>query len=346
MITVSLLFSFHSNLGNKSEKLENVTNLPLHTSDPNQYQLEWYSLWHDASIQGGKGVAIDSYGHIYQTGYISNGPFGLNDGKLIKSDSSGAPIWNRTWGTTKNDGGFGVALDSNEYVYVVGTADYGTAENLEKFILLKYDSSGNYQWNRTWSDMVRANGRSIVIDSEDNIYIAGHAGNLGNSDIAIVKYDSTGTKLWQRIWGGSNYEGRYGLDLTVDSQDNLYVGAQTNSYGAGDADAVIIKYDSSGNQLWNTTWGGVLIDGAEAIALDTENNIYIGGYTDNYGTGTRNMFLAKFNNSGFPLWDKTWAGLNGANCKDLIFDPQPSSCPEMTLFASLLGKSFRYWIIA
>ena len=153
------ILSFHQK--NKSEKLDTPTNLPLHTPDPNQYQLEWYRLWYDTGSQGGKGVAIDSYGHIYQTGYTTSGPFGLNDGKLIKLDSSGAPIWNRTWGTTQNDGGYGVALDSNEYVYVVGTADYGTAENLEKFILLKYDSSGNYQWNRTWSDMVRANGRSI-----------------------------------------------------------------------------------------------------------------------------------------------------------------------------------------
>jgi len=321
LISSSFLFSFHSNFVNKSEKLDNITNLPLHTSDPSQYQLEWYKLWDDAGTQAAFDVAIDSFGYLYQAAYTTGGPFGGNDGLLIKYDSSGTQIWNRTWGKLKDDSSRGVNVDSNDFIYVVGTVDYHSVDHEEKFILLKYDSSGTQIWNRTWSDMSYAQGRSIVIDSVNNIYITGIAGNLATSDIAIVKYNSTGAKLWQRIWGGSGYEGRYGLDLAVDSQDNLYVSAQTGSFGAGSSDAVIIKYDSLGNQLWNQTWGGVEIDGAEAIALDTENNIYIGGYTDSFGSGSRNMFLAKFDNFGVHLWNKTWAGITYANCKDLTLDP-------------------------
>ena len=321
MIFLSPLFSFSINFLNESENLGNITNPPLHTSDPNQYQLEWYKLWYDAGAQASFDVAIDSIGYLYQAAYTTGGPFGMNDGILIKSDSSGTQIWNRTWGSLYNDGSYGVAVDSNDFIYVVGTVDFHPTLHEEKFILLKYDSSGNYLWNRTWSDMTYAEGKSIVIDSEDNIYITGHAGPIGTSDIAIIKYNSTGTKLWQRVWGGSAYEGRYGLDLAVDSQDNLYIGAQTNSFGAGSSDAVIIKYDSLGNKLWNQTWGGVLIDGAEAIGLDTENNIYIGGYTDSFGTGTRNMFLAKFDSLGVYLWNKTWAGYDNSYCKDLTLDP-------------------------
>ena len=321
LISSSFLFSFHPNFVNKSEKLDNITNLPLHTSDPNQYQLEWYELYDDAGSQGSFDVAIDSYGYLYQAAHTSGGPVGGKDGLLIKYDSSGTQIWNRSWGKLVDDSSRGVAVDSNDFIYVVGTVDYDTVDHEEKFILLKFDTSGTQIWNRTWSDVSYAEGRSIVIDSVDNIYITGHVGNLATTDIAIIKYNSTGAKLWQRIWGGSNYEGRYGLDVAVDSQNNLYVGAQTGSFGAGSSDAVIIKYNSTGFQLWNQTWGGVEIDGAEAIALDTENNIYIGGYTDSFGTGTRNMFLAKFDNSGVYLWNKTWAGINYANCKDLTIDP-------------------------
>ena len=321
LISSSLLFNLRSNFVIKSEKLDNITKLPLHPSDPNQYQLEWYKLWDESGSQVSFGVAIDSYGYLYQAASTTGGPFGGYDGLLVKYDSSGTQIWNRTWGKLVDDSSRGVAVDSNDFIYVVGTIDYDTDDHEEKFILLKFDTSGTQLWNRTWSDVIYAEGRSIVVDSTDSIYITGHAGNLATSDIAIVKYNSVGAKLWQRIWGGSNYEGRYGLDLAVDSQDNLYVGAQTGSFGAGSSDAVIIKYNSSGFQLWNQTWGGVEIDGAEAIALDTENNIYIGGYTDSFGTGTRNMFLAKFDNSGVHLWNKTWAGINNANCKDLTLDP-------------------------
>ena len=321
LISSSLLFNYQFNYENITNKFDEKSNATLETSDPTQYQLEWYQLWVGAGSQAAFDVAIDSYGYLYQAASTDVGPFGMIDGILVKYDSSGTQIWNRTWGSPNNDGSYGVAVDSYDYVYVVGTVDFHLVNHEEKIILLKYDSLGTYLWNRTWNDIPQVEGRSIVIDSEDSIYITGRAGGSGNCNITIIKYNSTGTKLWQRLWGGTDFEARYGLDLAVDSQDNLYVGAQTNSFGAGSSDAVIIKYDSSGNQIWNQTWGGVDIDGAEAIGVDAENNIYIGGYTDSFGTGTRNMFLAKFDNLGVHLWNKTWSGNLGANCKDLTIDP-------------------------
>ena len=169
--------------------------------------------------------------------------------------------------------------------------------------------------------MSRATGRSITIDSEDNIYITGYAGDLGTTDIVIIKYNSSGTKLWQRIWGGSGYEGRYGLKLAIDSQDHLYIASTTNSFGAGESDAVLIKYNKSGNLLWNKTWGGVSIDGAEAITIDSNDYIFIAGYTDSFSiNGYRNLFIAKFNESGTQIWNKTWSGIGAAVCKDMIVD--------------------------
>ncbi len=285
------------------------------------YNLLWSRFYGGYDIQGGKGVAIDFLGNVYQTGYIMDGPYGRNDGILIKSSNSGIQIWNKTFGMSGDDGGFDLCTDSKNDLYVVGTVDDDPIDHQDKIIVLKYDSSGHQLWNKTWSEMSRANGRSITIDSEDNVYVAGHAGDLGSADIVFIKYFPNGTKIWQRTWGGDNYEGRYGLKLALDSQDYLFVAAQTNSFGAGNGDAVLIKYDKFGNQLWNKTWGGVSVDGAEAIAIDSKDNVFIAGYTDSFSTnGYRNLFIVKFNNSGKQIWNNTWTGIGGAYCNDMIVD--------------------------
>ncbi|MFX0033665.1 MAG: SBBP repeat-containing protein [Candidatus Hodarchaeota archaeon] len=319
LIILSSLFSSNITLTDKSRNIDNITTLPLCLSQSNQYQLEWYRLWNDGGVQGGKGVAVDSFGNIYQAGYTMNGPYGRNDGLFIKTNSLGVQQWNVTWGTVNDDGGFDVAVDSNNYIYVVGTID-GFLLAQEKIILLKYDSSGVNYWNRTWSGLNRAQGRSVIIDSDDNIYVAGYANDYPN-EFVLIKYDNSGTKLWERIWGGPADEGRYGVDIAVDSQNNIYLTGYTTSFGAGSSDAVLIKYDNLGNELWNRTWGGVDIDGAESVTTDNENNIYIAGYTDSFGGGSRRIFIVKYNNLGSQIWNTTYTEYSGSNCKDLISDP-------------------------
>lgn len=60
---------------------------------------------------------------------------------------SAAPDWYKTFGINATDGGYNVAVDSSNNVYVVGYLDNGTGN--QDICLIKYDSSGVQQWNRT-----------------------------------------------------------------------------------------------------------------------------------------------------------------------------------------------------
>ena len=53
----------------------------------------------------------------------------------------------------------------------------------------------------------------------------------------------------------------------------------TNGFGAGSDDMVLVKYDSSGVQQWNRTWGGIDDDGGWGVAVDSFDNVYLCGYT-------------------------------------------------------------------
>ncbi|MFX0178972.1 MAG: PQQ-binding-like beta-propeller repeat protein [Candidatus Hodarchaeota archaeon] len=283
------------------------------------YNLLWSRFYGDSNTQGGKGLCSDSQNNIYITGYIMDGPHGRNDGIIIKSSDLGVQLWNKTFGGGGDDGGMDVCVDSKDNIYVIGTID-SYFINQEKIILLKYNTEGHCYWNRTWYGLSRAHGRSIAIDSEDNIYVAGYAGDYPN-DFVLIKYNISGAKIWERKWGGSMDEGRYGTDIEIDLNDNVYITGYSTSFGAGDADAVLIKYDKYGNQKWNTTWGGISIDGAEAITIDSMNNIFIAGYTDSFSTnGYRNLFIARFDDTGSQIWNRTWIGIGGAYCRDMTVD--------------------------
>ena len=173
---------------------------------------------------------------------------------------------------------------------------------------MKYDPSGNQLWNETWGGADADSGRGVAVDGSGNAYIAGRTGSFGAGfgDAFLVKYDPSGNLLWNETWGGAAYD--YGNGVAVDGSGNAYVAGFTDSFGAGGYDAFLVKYDPSGNLLWNETWGGAAYDYGNGVAVDGSGNAYVAGYTDSFGASFDDAFLVKYDPSGNLLWNETWGG--------------------------------------
>lgn len=65
------------------------------------------------------------------------------------------------------------------------------------------------------------------------------------------------------------------VDLALDASGNTYVTG--TSYNGTSYDIVTVKYDSDGNELWQTSYGGTGIDEANAIVLDGNNDVIVTG---------------------------------------------------------------------
>ena len=195
---------------------------------------------------------------------------------------------------SKWDQAYDVAIDSLGNIYSVGYSNGG-------MIIVKYNSTGDYILNRTWfPGSGYAEADEVVLDSSNNIYVAGRINN--NEDICLLKYDSDCKLQWVRVWDGSSDD--YLNDIAKDSLDNIYLTGSTDNISLGTSDMVVIKYDSSGNQLWNRTWGGLVPATGNSIAIDSSDNIIIGGTTSE--GGDLNMILLKYNNLGVLQWDIKW----------------------------------------
>lgn len=82
----------------------------------------------------------------------------------------------------------------------------------------------------------------------------------GLDDVALANsVPGTSNDQWIVPWGGELDD--YAYDLVVHG-DNIYITGRTKSFGAGDYDVFLLKFDLDGNLLWNTTWGSPRAEGA------------------------------------------------------------------------------------
>ena len=213
----------------------------------------------------------------------------------------------RTWGGVDRDGANGVAVATDGSVYVTGvTRSFGAGG--EDAFLLKYNSSGVLQWQRTYGTAPDAenSGSEIGIDvaaAPDGSGVV-VLGNYRDGNIFLAKFSPAGALLWDRTWGG-NQEGASAIAIAADG--TIYAAGITFSFDVDQGDAFLVSFTSSGALNWQRTWGGPFFDVARGVAVATDGNVFITGET----LFTANAaFLVKFDAGGTVVWQREW-GLVG-----------------------------------
>lgn len=268
----------------------------------------WSKTWGGKKADYGTGVAFDSYGNLYITGYTESMGAGEYDMFLSKYNKFNVNLWNKTWGSTKDDRSRGIVVDSNDDIYVTGYTE-NTMNGKFDMVLIKYDLDGNELWSATYGDSDKDDfGYALTLDSSDNIYVGGstESAGAGSLDFAIVTFNSSGSLKSLRTWGGPGDD--EALAIANDTSNNFYLTGYTESYGASLKDIAVAKFSSAGAARWNTTWRGTLDDVGQGIDVDSGGNAYVTGYTESYGAGLKDVCILKYTSLGGHLWNKTWGG--------------------------------------
>ncbi|NVM28406.1 MAG: SBBP repeat-containing protein [Candidatus Helarchaeota archaeon] len=276
----------------------------------------WNRTWGRSSFEDlGTDVAVDGNKSIYITGYTTIfGSPEITDAFLVKYDSQGNEIWNRTWGGTGADYGNGIAVDSDNNCYITGYTNISDGNYNDAF-LVKYDPQGTQLWNRTWglpNNYDRGSG--VAIYGNNHCYLIGYSWRLlNNYDAFVVKYDGNGTELWNQTWGTTNDE--RGRDIAVAGDHTCYLICYvSNNYG------LLVKFDANGTQLWNRTWGGLDLYGSLSIAVAGNDQIFFTGSIANFGPDADEVFLVKYDAAGNWLWNRTWGSVENEHGYGIIVD--------------------------
>lgn len=209
-------------------------------------------------------VGIGSTGSVYLTGKSYNGTY--DDIIVANYDTSGNLQWQRTLDSTNSDIAYSIAIGTLDNIYICGqTFDSGEGGD-SKVIVVKYNSSGTLQWQRTFTRGAGHQhvGKSCCLDSSDNVYSI-------SEDGIIVKYNSSGDVQWNKLLSITNLSFN---SINIDSSNYLYaVGLyNTGTYN----NSIIVKFDTSGNIQWirymKTSSGN---SNATGISFDNSSNLFV-----------------------------------------------------------------------
>jgi hypothetical protein len=252
-------------------------------------------------------------------------------------------IWSESFGDTADDWGIAVTVDGNGYVYLTGVfegaVDFGggllTGVGDRDIFLAKYDTSGNHIWSRDFGGLNEDAALAVTVDGSNNVIITGFFNNTinfgggmlisnGMREFYLAKFDADGNHVWSLSDGSPLSDGAHGI--AVDDTGSVYA---TGWYDACDeingSDRIfLVKYDSTGSQLWAQTYGDSSEDTGTDVAVDGDNNVLATGYFKNsidFGggplssAGWDDIYIAKLDPAGNHIWSRSFGdtGMDWSN---------------------------------
>lgn len=234
---------------------------------------------------------------------------------------------------------------------------------------LKFDI-GNYtgtlvidpqlEWATYYGGNSSEGGYTVVSDTSGGAYVGGITNSQvniatttsvyqttyggGNNDAYLVRFSKSGQRLWATYYGGT--ENDFFFSSSIDTSGYIYLAgitkstgmasnsAHQNTFGGGNSDCLLVKFNPNGGREWATYYGGNGDESAPQVeyqvwvACDKQNSVYIGGNTTSTGTGViatsgtyqttissgKDGFLARFNTAGVRQWGTYY----GSNADDKI----------------------------
>jgi hypothetical protein len=242
---------------------------------------------------------------------------GGRDVWLLKLNAGGTSEWSRTFGGPEDDVAYDVRQTSDGGYIMAGETHSFRAGSAVKsdFWLVKTDASGSEVWNQRIGNTelpgvldlpTLDEARSIQETGDGGYILAGWTMAGPSNDFWLVKTDGSGERLWDRQFGGSMHDQAYAVRLTADG--GYVIAGKTDSVGAGSSDFWLVKTDSTGNEEWNKTFGGPLIDEARDVRQTADGGYILAGFTWSSGAGLADFWLVKTDASGNEEWSRTFGG--------------------------------------
>jgi hypothetical protein len=174
--------------------------------------------------------------------------YDCTDAFFARFDTNGLLEWSTYFGSNGPEAIYSLALDGDNNLFAVGLRNSNTTLlnngnfNSGNGLFIKFDANNDLLWSKAWKSRLI---HGVALDSDNNYYFTG--------------------------WTRSN-------DMVVQNFDPNFDGGSTENYSNFD-DAFVVKFNANDALAYSFYYGGSCNDRAHSIALDNDNNVYVGGTT-------------------------------------------------------------------
>jgi hypothetical protein len=274
----------------------------------------WTRQLGTANLDDLTGVTVDAGGNVFVTGMIGTnaGPY---DAFVRKYSPTGDNEWTRQFGTGAGELAYGVAVDADGNVVVVGNtlgSLGGPLAGPPDVFVRKYSPSGNALWTRQFGTEENDTGLGVAVDADGNVLVTGYTygslggPNAGSVDVFVRKYSPNGSVIWTRQFGTQTAD--QASSVAVDANKNILVAGLSLDPNAGQALAFVRKYNPSGDVLWTQQFGTDIQHWIYGMAADVGGNVLLAGHV--FGSlagpnaGGYDAFVRKLDPTGNVIWTR------------------------------------------
>lgn len=271
---------------------------------------QWEKCYGGTSIDSFNYIQTNSEGGYFVCGTSMSGisgnkttaSFGFTDSWVYKLDANGNKAWEKAFGGTGGEGALCVDATRDGGCVIGGPSSSGVNGNKTSpnyggndYWIIKLDTDGNKQWENSFGGTSSDTLVKLLQTPDDGYILGGYSSsgisgnktspNYGGSDFWVIKLDSGGNKIWEASLGGNTNEELRGLTLTSDGGYLLggysasSVSGNKTTQNFGGADFWLVKLDTSGNKVWDQTFGGTNDDFLYALRPTADNGFILGGYS-------------------------------------------------------------------
>ncbi len=245
-----------------------------------------------------KGVAMDGEGHFLVSSVNEDNI------QITRLAPNGDHVWTKKYPHFNEEGLYGNAIAAGpEGIVVLGYAmGMGTASRDGLIMRIGLDGT------LLSSKIINVGGSNAFhyMKATDDGFIASGRSDVGGNeyDMLLAKLDLAGDVQWVRTYGTTEWD--WGYEPTQLADGGYALVGYGDALGTGYApSAYLVRTDAMGNELWaRSISSGAGVDEGYCVVESNTGELYVGGRSLGFFTGTVSAFITKLSSTGNHIWTR------------------------------------------
>lgn len=258
----------------------------------------WSRVWGNSAEDIGMSIVADGSGGYLLVGMTESEATGIDEIYMARIDGAGGTVWEKTLSPGERQWAMSVAKTNDSGFVLAGGLYTSDPHHRSWAYLVRINSQGDTLWTRKYAKASAEVATSVISVRDGGYVLAGASSNGYNRyDGYLVKTDAIGDTVWTRTFGGAEEDIVNSVTETVDGS---YVAVgHTVSSGAGSKDIWVVKFSSTGELIWERTFGEANWDHGRSVAATPDGGCIVVGTLFSNG---REVYLIKLDAAGDSLW--------------------------------------------